>query len=318
MVYVVVLNWNGAADTIACLKSLALLNGDLPKVLVCDNASTDNSWAMLQAYVDSQQQLDIQLIQTGANLGFAGGNNVGLRVALSDPEMTFVWLLNNDTEVAPEALRALKTYMSRHPEVGISGSTLLYMHDRERIQAVGGRYNYWLGISRHVLGHEQYSDDVCRSVDPASLDYVVGASMFIRRSVLETVGLLSEDYFLYWEEIDWASRMRRDMPTLRLGYAPDSLVYHKEGASTGANDWQEKVRTNFADYFFITSRLKFTRKYGVLHSVSVQASMLFVCMNRLRRRKFRSALVALFCFFGIVPKYLDPRLFSCAQYDDAI
>ena len=318
MVYVVVLNWNGAADTIACLKSLALLNGDLPKVLVCDNASTDDSWAKLQAYADSQQALDIQLIQTGANLGFAGGNNVGLRVALSDPEMTFVWLLNNDTEVAPEALRALRAYMSLHPQVGVSGSTLLYMHDRERIQAVGGRYNFWLGISKHVLGHAPYSAAVCRSVDPADLDYVVGASMFIRRSVLETVGLLSEDYFLYWEEIDWASRMRRDMPTLRLGYAPDSLVYHKEGASTGANDWQEKVRTNFADYFFITSRLKFTRKYGVLHSVSVQASMLFVCMYRLRRRKFRSALVALFCFFGIVPKYLDPRALSCAQCDDAI
>lgn len=318
MVYVVVLNWNGASDTIACLNSLALLNGPLPKVLVCDNASTDNSWAMLQAYAEHQQVLDIQLIQTGANLGFAGGNNVGLRVALSDPAMRYVWLLNNDTEVAPDALGALTTYMRLHPNIAMSGSTLLYMHDRERIQAVGGQYNFWLGTSRHVLGHEVYSDALCRSVDPTTLDYVVGASMFIRRSALETVGLLSEDYFLYWEEIDWASRLRRDMPTLGLGYVPDSLVYHKEGASTGANNRHDKTHGNFADYFFITSRLKFTRKYGLLQSLCVQASMLFVCMNRTRRRKFRSALVALCCFFGVVPKFLDPRRVACARYDDSL
>ena len=307
MVYVILLNWNGADDTVACLESLASLEGGLPKIIVCDNASSDDSWVRLQAYIDNQSTLNIKLIQTGSNLGFAGGNNVGLRVALSDPEMQFAWVLNNDTEVAPEALASLLAYMSARPDVGICGSTLLYADEPSLIQAVGGQYNPWLGTSKHVLGHQKFSQAICESVDPDSFDYVVGASMFVRRVFLERVGLLSEDYFLYCEEIDWATRMKRQMPEMRLGYAPESLVYHQEGASTGANDRQGKTYRYFADYFFITSRLKFARKYYPLHSLVVQASMLLVTLNRVRRGQWRSAAVSLCCFCGVIPGFMDPR-----------
>lgn len=307
MIYIVLLNWNGGDDTIACLESIRHLKCLAPKVVICDNASSDDSWAKLSAYILSQVGLDIQLVQTGSNLGFAGGNNVGLRLALSDPEMQFAWVLNNDTEVASEALSYLLAYMNAHPDVGICGSTLLYADDPSLIQAVGGQYNPWLGTSKHVLGHQKFSQAICESVDPDSFDYVVGASMFVRRAVLERVGLLSEDYFLYCEEIDWATRVKRQMPEMRLGYARESLVYHKEGASTGVNDRQEKTYRYFADYFFITSRLKFARKYYPLHSLVVQASMLLVTLNRVRRGQWRSAAVALCCFCGVIPGFMDPR-----------
>lgn len=306
-VYVVLINWCGVEDTIACLRSLAVLDSALLKVIVCDNASTDDSWTKLTAYVESQAALEIQLIQTGANLGFAGGNNVGLRVALADPSMQFVWLLNNDTEVDQGALDALLSYMALNENVGICGSTLLYMDQKDLIQAVGGQFNSWLGTSKHILGHESYSPDLCRAVDPSSLDYVVGASMFVRRQVLEQVGLLEEDYFLYCEEIDWATRMKRKLPELKLGYAPDSLVYHKEGASTGANERQGKTYSYFSDYFFITSRLKFTRKFFPVQRWVVQLSMALVAVNRARRRQWRSMRVALCALVGWVPKGLDPR-----------
>lgn len=307
MVYVVILNWNGAHDTIACLQSLAGLKGPLPKVIVCDNASVDDSWSILQNYLAQQTRLDILLVQTGANLGFAGGNNVGLRVALSDPSMDFVWLLNNDTAVAPGALAALQKYMMQHPKVGVCGSTLLYADEPERIQAVGGQYNPWLGTSIHLLGHQPYSEALCRSVNPAELDYVVGASMFMRRAVLETIGLLAEEYFLYCEEIDWATRMKRQMPEMTLGYAPESLVYHQEGASTQTSDRTKKIYRYFSDYFFITSRLNFSRKYYPFHRLVVQASMLLVAMRRIRAGQPKSALVALCCFVGLIPRWLDPR-----------
>lgn len=307
MVYVVILNWNGASDTIACLRSLSLLKGDSLKVLVCDNASPDDSWIKLKTYVDSQTALDIKLIQTGANLGFAGGNNVGLRLALADPSMQFVWMLNNDTEVDQDALNALLSYMALNQNVGICGSTLLYLGQKDLIQAVGGQFNSWLGTSTHILGHEPYSPDLCRAVDPSSLDYVVGASMFVRRQVLEQVGLLEEDYFLYYEEIDWAIRLKRTLPELKLGYAPNSLVYHKEGASTGSNRRQGKTFSYFSDYFFITSRLKFTRKFFPVQRWVVQLSMALVALNRARRRQWRSMRVALCALLGWVPKGLDPR-----------
>lgn len=306
-VYVVLVNWCGAEDSIACIQSLAHLKGNVPKVIVCDNGSTDDSWDRLQAYVSSQSCLDVQLIQTGANLGFAGGNNVGLRVAMSDPEMKFVWVLNNDTEVTPEALSSLLAYMETHSDVGICGSTLLYMDDPSLVQAVGGQYNAWLGTSRHVLGHQKYSKAICASIDTASFDYVVGASMFVRRSVLEQVGLLSEDYFLYCEEIDWATRMKRQMPDMKLGYAPASVVYHKEGASTGANDRGGKTYSYFADYFFITSRIRFARKFFPIQRWTVQLSMLPVALNRFRRKQWRSLLVAVCALFGVIPEALDPR-----------
>ena len=307
MVYVIILNWNGATDTIACIQSLARLDGPLPKVIVCDNASTDDSWGSLQSCVAEHPALDIHLVQTGANLGFAGGNNVGLRIALNDPAMEFVWLLNNDTVVDPDSLTVQLRYMREYPQVGICGSTLLYADDPERIQAVGGRYHPWQISAKHVLGHQTYSEALCRSVDPAKFDYVVGASMFVRRVVLENVGLLSEDYFLYFEEIDWATRMRRVLPTMTLGYAPESLVYHKEGASTQASNRVKKTYRYFADYFFITSHLKFSRKYYPLRSLVVQASMLLIALNRIRRGQARSALVALSCFLGRIPRRLDPR-----------
>lgn len=308
MVYVILLNWHGAVDTIACLKSLANLKGEMPKVIVCDNASADDSWNRLETYVGNQSQLDIRLFQTGANLGFAGGNNFGLQIALSDPEMEYAWLLNNDTEVDPEALFSLISYMNEHQNVGICGSTLLYMHDPTLVQAVGGMYNFWWGTSKHVLDHQKYSRELCNSIDSDSLDYVVGASMFVRRSLLERVGLMGEDYFLYSEEIDWATRMKRQMPGFKLGYAAHSLVYHKEGASTGANDQQGKTYSYFADYFFITSRLKFARKFFPLKRWFVQASMLPVAINRLRRRQWRSMVVALCVLIGWVPEFLDPRV----------
>jgi len=305
-VYAILLNWNGADDTIECLKSLSLLKGEYPKVIVCDNASTDNSWQKLQAYVATQDILGIQLIQTGSNLGFAAGNNVGLRIALSDPSMEFVWILNNDTEVAPDALNALLQYMVAHPKVGICGSTLLYLDEPNLIQAVGGKFNSWLGTSKHLLGHHAYSEEVCTAIDSSAIDYVVGASMFVRRILLEEIGLLGEEYFLYYEEIDWATRMKRETPQWLVGYAPKSIIYHKEGGATGANDLAVKSYNFLTDYYFITSRLKFTRKFYPYRVVLVRISMLGVALNRLRRRQYRSMALALCVFAGYIPNFLVP------------
>lgn len=308
MIYIIILNWQGADDTIACLKSLGNIKTDGFKVIVCDNNSRDDSWIKLESYARGQTKLDLSLIQTGANLGFAGGNNVGLQIALTDPEMEFVWLLNNDTEVDSNALYELINYMVANPRVGICGSTLLYMDRPELIQAVGGFYNAWLGTSRHALSHQTYSPTLCNCVDPDQFDYVVGASMFVRRSVLEQIGLLSEEYFLYCEEIDWATRMKRQSAEFKLGYAPDSLVYHKEGSSTGSNERIGKTYNYSADYFLITSRMKFAKKFFPFKRWFVQMSMLVVFANRLRRKQWRSAVLAFYLFLGFKSSAFDPRI----------
>lgn len=310
MIYIIVLNWNGASDTLACLGSLKnLLPVSQPhSIVVCDNGSTDDSLRRITAYIQESEVSNLTLVRSESNLGFAGGMNLGMRHALADPDTEFLWLLNNDTVVEPAALRHLVEKMQNTPDIGMCGSTLLYFEQPDVIQAVGGRFNSWLAVSRHVLGHEPYSPTLCDTVDERTLDYVVGASLFVRRSVVDRIGLLAEDYFLYCEEIDWATRMKRLIPYYRIGYEPQSRVWHKEGAATGANELAGKTYSYFSDFFFITSRLRFSRRFYPWCYPVVRLSMLLVALNRVRRRQYRSALLAVCALFVGVPEFMDPRL----------
>lgn len=312
-VVVVVLNWRRAYDTMVCLDSLAELAGEKPRVIVCDNDSKDGSVALLNSYA-SKSSLDIHVLETGSNLGFAGGVNVGLRAALADPSMRYVWVLNNDTQVDPAALDTLLEKMVEDPKIGICGSTLLYLNEPQKIQAVGGCYNPWLGTTSHCLGHETYSAERCRAFDETTLDYVVGASMFVPRAFLETVGLMDDRYFLYYEEIDWACQMHRKRPDLHLAYAPDSMVFHAEGASTGSNDRNGKGYVYRSDYYMLTSRLKCTRKNFPTKIWSVKLSMLLVMLNRIRRGHWLSARLAFCLCLGLDIRFLAPG--RQINYDD--
>jgi GT2 family glycosyltransferase len=334
MITIVLVNWNAPSHTLICLASLMRLIGPQPSIIVCDNDSRDDSYEILREALlamrsppradwqpfhfweagatgepgrpESVQSPEIALIRTSHNRGFAGGVNACLVHAMENPAMEYAWVLNNDTSVDADALLALLKVMEAQPHVGLCGSTLLYFDHPDRIQAVGGRYRPWLGITRHLLAHEPYRADICRSVDVNEFDYIVGGSLFFRRSALERVGLLAEDYFLFFEELDWVQRMRRQAPDLSLGYAPDSLVYHKEGASTGASDAVRNSYRYDTDYFYQTSRLRFARRYFPWHYPLVRLSLLGVALNRVRRRQWRSVVLALGLLVGWLPVTFKP------------
>jgi GT2 family glycosyltransferase len=274
-VCVCVLNWNGWRDTIECLESVLRSDYPDYQVVVVDNGSDDASldrirrWAageMLpphaappglveltnppiakpvrsEVYPSEHIELGrcevgldvpLLLIRSSRNLGFAGGMNVGLRYAML-AGFEYVWLLNNDTVIAPDALRTLVTRAERDPQIGICGSTLLEYDNPLGVQALGGfRHNVWLGVSSHLGANSRYEPaSLDERVVEAKMDGVQGASMLVSKRFLQEVGLLSEDYFLYFEEHDWAARARRS--GFRLGYSARSVVYHKEGRSTGGN-----------------------------------------------------------------------------------
>ena len=177
-VVIVLLNWNGWRDTHACLGSLAGLDYPNYEVVVVDNASTDGSEAELR-----KRHPKLTLLQSGANLGFAGGNNVGLRSALAHGA-EYVWLLNNDTLVEPDALSELVGKMQREPDLGLCGSTLLYESQRGTVQALGGaRYNRWLGTVQHVRQHESWPQTVDEREVEGQLDYLIGASMIASKTL---------------------------------------------------------------------------------------------------------------------------------------
>jgi GT2 family glycosyltransferase len=282
-VYVCLLNWNGWRDTLQCLESLLAIDYPSVRIVICDNGSTDDSCEQLVAWVAAHEAalrqqsagesalLDVSLVESqgvllagqrvvlirnGANLGFAAGNNSGLAFAMTQPDCEYVWLLNNDTVVDAQALKALVNVFRADPKVGTCGSRLVYFHAPDRVQALGGGvYSSWFSLARHVGEHMPVRQ--AESIKRVAIDYPCAASMLISRSFLQNVGLMSEDYFLYFEELDW---MRRAGNRFNIGYAWDSVVFHKEGQSIGS-DGRATGRSLLSDYYLTRSRFVFTKKF---------------------------------------------------------
>lgn len=274
---VVLLNWNGWRDTLACLESLAALEGDDFYVIVVDNASTDGSWEVLQtgaeklgaAGLDARWQVlsreaseaddipaagrrSVWLIQAGENGGFAKGNNVGLRLALRHG-VRFAWVLNNDTLVRADSLRELIVRAEQDPKLGMVGSVLLFASHPTVIQAFGG-VTYFYGKARgtQIGSGQDIATADFKALSRERLDYVAGASMLVRAELMRSVGLFTEHYFLYFEEIDWAHRARHDW---RLGTAEKSIVLHKEGGSIGTATLSK--RSLLSEYYLARNLILF-------------------------------------------------------------
>lgn len=323
-VYIVVLNYNGWADTIECLESLSRLTYANYQIIVVDNHSKDNSVQHIREWTEGKRAVALEesnllrhlsyppvdkplpfalykpdetghqltapndqaltILCSDANLGFAGGNNVGLRYALKQGDADYIWLLNNDTVVTPDSLSQLVECYTHDAtqRVGLVGCKIKYYHLPDVIQCVAGSYyNKWLGYSRQIGNHEtdrgQY-DDV--AMQP---DLINGACMLVSVPFLQSVGLLNEEYFLYFEEQDWAERARRHGFT--LSYSAKAVIYHKEGTTIGGGQWRGNTR--FSDFYFSRSKLLFTERYfNRLTVLSVKAAFLLTIANRLRRGQF--------------------------------
>lgn len=292
-VWIVLVNWNGWRDSIECLESVFRQDYSNFGVILCDNDSSDGSLAAIcdwargdVAYIPpagplarlttpslpkplpyrllesgAQARLDkdsaaLQLVPTGGNLGFAGGNNVGIRLALTDPDCAYVWLLNNDTVVEPDCLGHMVDRATTAPRAGITGSINYFYSDSDRVQALGGgtfsRYRVRSSLHAFGLQSAQLTPDV-RAAAERRLDWVSGASMLVSRAFIERVGEMEERYFLYYEEIDWALRGHAEF---RNAVALDARLYHKAGSATG-----EHSDSAFAVYTMCRSRFKLYRKF---------------------------------------------------------
>ncbi len=249
LVYVLLLNWNNWRDTNECLSSLTQLNYDDWKVIVIDNGSTDNSVSRIR-----NRFPEVDIMELGENLGYAKGNNAGIRVAL-ERGADYVWLLNNDTTVEAHALRALVERAESDPKIGAVGSAIYSASEPSRLQTWGGgRVNFWLG--RAV----KFADRVAEE----RLQYLTGASLFLRRQVVESLGLLDEEFFMYWEDADYCFRMRRS--GWHLAVAEGSRVWHKEQGTIGR-------KSVSIDIYFNQSAVYFFKRYAFFPLVPVSISL---------------------------------------------
>lgn len=301
MVTIILVNWNGWQDTIECLESLLLLKYPDFRIVVCDNGSSDDSLQKIKNWADRHevsyagyQRAEAEagglpaadplltLISNNENLGFAGGNNVGLRYAMARGDSEYCWLLNNDTAVEPDALNHLVSRMQQQTDIGVCGSTIRLYHDRRCIQALGGgHYCRWIGLPWHHGRFTKWGKMIDERKAETWMNYVEGASMLVSRKFLDEVGLLCEDYFLYFEEADWAIRAKG---SFNLGYAALSIVYHKVGGSIGTSS-NPIIMSYTSDYFNIRNRLLFTRRFypaalPTVWMIIVGALLLRICLGK--------------------------------------
>lgn len=223
LVVVVVLTWNGRADTLACLASLAKTSYAPVKVVVVDNGSSDGT---VEAVATEHPQAE--LVRSEANLGFAGGNNLGLARAL-ELGAAHVLVLNNDVEVEPEAIGALVRAAGRLDSVGALSPKILFADPPGCIWFAGARFDPRRGYNGRQRGYGRPDGTEFGSV--SETDRACGAAMLVPRAVLERVGVFDENLYLYSEDTEWSLRARE--AGYRLWVVPDSRVVHQVSASAG-------------------------------------------------------------------------------------
>jgi GT2 family glycosyltransferase len=246
LVWIIIVNWNGRDDTIACLSSLRKITYRHHKVLLIDNASTDGSVPAIR-----RDFPEVEIIANSENRRFAGANNQGIERALA-AGADFVLLLNNDTEAAPNFLQEMVRSAMLRRDIGMVGPKISYLHDRLRIWFAGGEIVLWKGRMAH-LGLRQL-DGAAWDV-PREVDYITGCALLVRRECIESAGVLDESYYIYSEDADWCMRARR--AGYLCWFAPQAHVWHKVSASSGGG------LTPFKAYHKVRSNFLFFRRYAL-------------------------------------------------------
>jgi GT2 family glycosyltransferase len=220
LVSIITINYNHSDVTAECLDSLRNITYPNYEIIVIDNASPNDDPAFLK-----EDYPEITYMELPENLGFAGGNNVGIKECKGD----YILLLNNDTEVEPDFLEPLVKKCEDNPKIGGVSPKIYYHHTPEMLQFAGFTEIHHVTVRNHAVGFNQMDTGQFEQDSPTY--FVHGAAMLIPRKVIEEVGMMADIYFLYYEELDWGYRIRQ--AGYDLYYVCNSLIHHKESISTG-------------------------------------------------------------------------------------
>ncbi len=262
-VFVVILNWKQPDLTIECLKSLAKCKGKEYKVypMVVDNGSSDESVGKLRKFDTS-----LKILETGKNLGFAGGNNVGIKYSLENGA-DYIVILNNDTELQTNLITYLLKTIEKNDDIGIVSPKMYFAKgyefhkDRYKKSELGKVIWYAGGILdwKNVYGTNRGVDEVDKGQYEKSkeIDFATGACMMVRSKALKEVGLFNEKYYLYMEDVELSERMKKK--DWKIMYEPKATLWHKVSQSSG-------IGSDLNDYFITRNRLMFGFKYAKMRT----------------------------------------------------
>ncbi|WP_449440305.1 glycosyltransferase family 2 protein [Pedobacter steynii] len=242
LITIITVNFNQIKVTEDFLKSVLRYAGDenIELILVDNGCKVDNEAYFKKIYPE------IVYIRSEKNLGFAGGNNLGIRVAKGE----YILLLNNDTEITENMIPALLNEMELNPDIGLISPLILYHEDPQIIQYAGfTEMNYLTGRNKGIgnkeVDHGQYD------LDSRETGYCHGAAMMCRKKDLEGAGLMAEDFFLYYEELDWCDKFKK--AGKKVWFTGKTRIYHKESMSVGK---ESIIKT----YFMTRNRMLYIRR----------------------------------------------------------
>ena len=242
---IITVNYNGLDLTVELLDSIRQLSYKNVEIFVVDNASKVNP----QSFFNDQYP-EVKYIRSEKNLGFAGGNNLAVKEAKGD----FLFFINNDAEMTEGCLEKLVELFQSHPKLGIASPLLCYFNDNTKenpdlIQYAGSTHLHPMTARNLTIGEKEINNGQYNKPRPTA--YAHGAAMIVKREVIDNVGVMFEDFFLYYEELDWCERIRR--AGYEIWVEPRAKIYHKESVTVGA---MSPLKT----YYLNRNRIYFVRR----------------------------------------------------------
>lgn len=313
---IIITNFHGDEDSIECLQSLLVAEDNNFNIVVVDNSEGDYSlnkilaWIQNPIIVDTLKTIDshrlneygeirythlnvgevsnitfeynkeIIVIKSRSNLGFGAACNDGLRYCLEWMSSDLIYFLNNDAVLKSGTVNELAKYFTENTNAGIMGTAVMEYRDPSIVQTIGGKYNQFMGTDRQVL-KGIHVDVLNQKLKTSEIDYPSGASLVITKKYAVEVGGMTEDFFLYFEELDLISR-GKNFSFAKTGCIPNTFVYHKGGSSINGAEKRSKV----SDYFILRSRLLFTSRHFPLMLPFVYIFTIPFILNKIRRGQF--------------------------------
>jgi GT2 family glycosyltransferase len=243
--YSILVNWNLKDDSLACVDSLLAAGATPGQVIVVDNGSSDGSAQALRERFGAA----VHVIESGRNLGFAGGANLGIRYAL-DQGAAWIFLLNNDTVVAPSLFAEFQRASAASAKFSILAPLILYYDMPDRIWYLGDRL-----VPTSLITYGLYRDQIDTGQLPplVPVDFICGCGMLIEREVFDTIGLLDPSFFMYAEEVDFC--WRAHAAGFRIGCATRAKMWHRISVSAD----RDRPMTR---YLRIRNQIVFYRRYA--------------------------------------------------------
>ena len=313
---IILISFNNTEDTVECVKSILGSSGDW-RIIIVENGRTTDCHDRIAALVgesgseisgaritcgliDAPYEVaarnrsltdhtdDRILIVRTENDGFAAANTVGIELSRKLWNPQYYWLLNNDTVIEPDTGTLLYDHAEKRPDLGIVGSSICYFDSPELLQGHGARFDVVTTRGSYIDHLERHDASYDEATIERSISYVIGASMFVRREFVEKIGLMEENYFLYFEELDWAVRAGEQF---RMGICLPSRLLHKEGSSIGTSTLGRPSR--LATFFLSRSMVLFYAKHFPWRLGTVFLRQGFNAGRFVARRDFENAKASL-------------------------